>query len=76
MLAQITGLSLNGGEQDPGGRGGGCRKCGLDHVGGVNKCPFKMLSNKDTRKQVAQFMAALGNMSGKDATKFLRNEDS
>jgi hypothetical protein len=33
-----------------------------------------MLSDKDARKRVAQFMAAIGNMSNEDATKFLRNE--
>jgi hypothetical protein len=76
MLAQITGLSPNGGEQDLGGRGGGCRKCGLEYAGGKSNCPLKMLSNKDARKWVAQFMAALGNMSNEDATKFLKNESS
>jgi hypothetical protein len=35
-----------------------------------------MLSNKDARRRVAQFMAALGNMSNEDATKFLKNESS
>jgi hypothetical protein len=76
MLAQIAGLSPNGGEQDLGGRGGGCKKCGLEHAGGKNNCPLKMLNDKDARKRVAQFMAALGNMSNEDATKFLRNDSS
>jgi hypothetical protein len=35
-----------------------------------------MLNDKDARKRVAQFMAALGNMSNEDATKFLRNDSS
>jgi hypothetical protein len=76
VLAKIAGLSLNGGEQDLGERGGGCRKCGLEHAGGKSNCPLKMLSDKDARKRVTQFMAALDNMSNEDATKFLRNESS
>jgi hypothetical protein len=53
---------------------GGCRKCGSKHAGGKSNCPLKMLIDKHACKRVAQFMAALGNMSNEDATKFLRNE--
>jgi hypothetical protein len=75
MLAQIAVLSPKGGEQDQGGRGSGCKKCGLEHAGGKSNCPLKMLSDKDARKRVALFMTALGNMSNEDAAKFLKNEE-
>jgi hypothetical protein len=76
MLAKITGLETGGGGDHQGGHRNGCKKCGLEHAGGVKKCPLKGLSDGEARKRVAQFMTALGNMSNEDAAKFLKNDSA
>jgi hypothetical protein len=73
MLAKITGLETGGGGESN-SKGNGCKKCGLEHAGGVKKCPLKGLSDGEARKRVAQFMSALGQMSNEDAAKFLKSE--
>jgi hypothetical protein len=69
FIAKMAILEAGGGAEP---QKHGCKKCGLDHPGGVKKCPLKGLSDAEARKRVAQFMTALGNMSSEDATKFLK----
>jgi hypothetical protein len=69
FIAKMATLEAGGGTES---HKHGCKKCGLDHSGGVKKCPLKGLSDTEARKRVAQFMTALGNMSNEDATKFLK----
>ena len=75
ILAKISTLEGGGG----GGSGGtkvGCKKCGMDHPGGVKKCPLKSLPDGEARKRVAQLVTALGKMSSEEAARFLKNESS
>jgi hypothetical protein len=75
MLAKLATLETGGGGSATGGSTkGGCKKCGLDHPGGVKKCPLKGLSDGEARKRVSQFMTALGKMSNEDAAKFLKTD--
>jgi hypothetical protein len=75
MLAKISTLETGGGGTSGGGTSkGGCKKCGLDHSGGVKKCPLKGLSDGEARKRMSQFLTALGKMSNKDAAKFLKTD--
>lgn len=74
FIAKIAGLETGGGGGDNGGHKHGCKKCGLEHSGGVKKCPLKGLSDSKAKKRVAQFPTALGNMSNEDAAKFLKTD--
>jgi hypothetical protein len=71
MLAKITGLEPGGGA-GTGSSKSGCKKCRLNHGGGIKKCPLKGLSNGEAQKRVAHFMTALGSMSSEAAAKFLK----
>jgi hypothetical protein len=75
MLAKITGLEMGGGA-DHGPTKHGCKKCGLEHAGGVKRCPLKGLSDGKAHKRVAQFMTALAKMSNEDAAKFLKADSA
>jgi hypothetical protein len=76
MLAKISTLETGGGGSGTGrgGTKGVCKKCGLEHSGGVKKCPLKGLSDGEARKRVSQFLTALGKMSNEDAAKFLETD--
>jgi hypothetical protein len=72
MLAKISSLEVGGGG---GGSGGSsratCKKCGLEHTGGVKKCWFRNLSDAEAKKRATQLMAKLGKMSGDEVLTFL-----
>jgi hypothetical protein len=72
MLAKISSLEGGGGG---GGSGGSsrvtCKKCGLEHTGGVKKCWFRNVSDAEAKKRASQLMAKLGRMSGDEVSTFL-----
>jgi hypothetical protein len=72
MEAKIAGLETGGGGEH-GASKNLCKKCGLEHAGGVKKCPLKGLSDGEARKRVAKFLTALAHMSNEDAEKFLKD---
>jgi hypothetical protein len=72
MLAKISGLETVGGGVD--GSRQGCRKCGLAHGGGNQKCPLKGLSPVEAQKRMSQFLRKMGKMSNEAAAKFLSND--
>jgi hypothetical protein len=71
FIAKIAGLETGSGAEY-GTHKSRCKKCGMEHPGGIKKCPLKGLSDGEAKKQVAQLMTALGNMSSEEATKFLK----
>jgi hypothetical protein len=75
MMTKIS--TLETGVSPGGGSGGkhGCKKCGLEHPGGVKKCPLKGLSDGEAKKRVEKFLAALAKMSNEDAAKFLKIDE-
>jgi hypothetical protein len=76
MMTKITTLEVSGSTGGGGGGGKhGCKKCGLEHPGGIKKCPLKGLSDGEAKKRVEKFLAALAKMSNEDAAKFLKTDE-
>lgn len=75
FMAKLSTLETGGTSKEGGGGRALCKKCGLDHHGGVKKCPLKGLSDGEARKRVEKFMAALAKMSNEDAQKFLKVDE-
>jgi hypothetical protein len=75
MMTKISTLETNGSTGSGGSGKHGCKKCGLEHPGGIKKCPLKGLSDGEAKKRVKKFLAALAKMSNEDAAKFLETDE-
>jgi hypothetical protein len=73
MMTKLS--TLETGSSPSGSGKNGCKKCGLEHLGGVKKCPLKGLSDGEAKKRVEKFLAALAKMSNEDAAKFLKTDE-
>lgn len=52
----------------------GCKKCGMDHLGGAKKCPLKGMSNAEAKKRVVQLMKRVATISSKELVMLLKNK--
>ena len=53
---------------------GMCKKCGGQvHPGGVNKCPFRNMSDADAKKQLGQLMTVTAKMTMEKLLELVNN---
>ena len=76
MLTKLS--ALEGGSSTaskPAGTPAGmCKKCGGQvHPGGVNKCPFRNMSDVDAKKQLRQLMTVVTKMTPEKLLELVNN---
>ena len=76
MLTKLSALEGGSGAatKPAGAPAGMCKKCGGQiHPGGVNKCPFRNMSDADAKKQLGQLMTAAAKITPEKLLELVNN---